>query len=328
MKELKNFYVINSEHTGALFKKGVVDYDQAMEEVFKWIHSKADLHLLPDDLMLLFVVLDLHGSGRLSFNQFVSLYKLLNVEYYEEATKYIFKSSTLPAVDPEPGGEGERTGEEKMEMQHSLNFDTFANTLGVLPQCAENTEPENYQPEYIHSDGELKEMFCRYTQCENKQGEVPQTSLDFVSFMNLVNEFKNVFSMEKVYRLLGTGADSINSDYLYWKETFATHYEELTNFIQYCMIADSQWKSNQLLRVKHIKDMLFNQKTETDMMQSIENIAVDNGLKWDGLLNRAGQHLYVRIMLVLRMLLLDLMRVDFEQRIDYLDCNELPFIDN
>jgi len=327
IKDLKNMYIITAEICGQLFKKGVVDYDQAMEEVFKWIHSKADLHLLLEDLMLLFVVLDLHGSGRLSFGQFVSLYKLLNVEYYEEATKYIFKSSILPAVDPEPGTE-DRTGEEKMEMQHSLNFDTFANTLGVLPQCAENTEPENYQPEYIHSDGELKEMFCRYTQCENKQGEVPQTSLDFVSFMGIVNEYENIFNMGKIYRMLGTSSQKLENDYLYWRESFETNYEQLNVFIQYCMIADSQWKSNQLRLVKRLKDQFFNQKSLDETKSGLKSRIQHEGLNYEMLEPRLDHSLHLRTLFQLRLLLIDLMRVDFEQRIDHIDCNELPFIDN
>ena len=72
----------------------IIDYDEAMEVVFKWITTKKDYKFSAEYCYLLFYLLigdSMSISGVLTFADFITLYKTLNLDYYQEATKLIPK---------------------------------------------------------------------------------------------------------------------------------------------------------------------------------------------------------------------------------------------
>lgn len=302
-KSLKDLINLNTEY---IAKKGVVEFDAAMLHVLKWINTKTVNKFDPEYCFFLFDMLDLDRAGSLTFKDFNYVYKLFNLDVYGESTRLLCKmrSETIKqTLDNQEFEEG--------MMSPALDNEGQP----IKPWMASN---------YIYSEIELREIFAKYTEQNFRETEDMPGKMEISHFTAMVNDYENLFDFERVYSFLNIKGDNVENDFYLALNDFLDSMDLYTNFVNECKIKENQWKDSLKMRIKDFKAVFQNRQQLTEEMNAlVANLAQSNieNVHEDKLMN----HLMTKALLAYKIFLLDLMQVDFEQRLDFAQAKALPF---
>jgi len=300
IKELKELNQLNVE--GAP-KKRVIDIDSAMIVVLKWLTSKSEFQFTREYCCLLYLVIDLDQSGVLEYREFVSAYQMFNLDTYGEATRLLLK-----------------VNDTKIKAPLSLEDSLF---LTNMPEPDKPVIEKNwYQEGYIYSEHELKSIFCKYVEEPLVEGKEPYLQLEFNQFFAMINEFQNIFDFPRIYAFLRFDETQVDHEFSLAAETFKNNIEIYLKFINDCKIKDNPWKENFRRRVEELNRLLSGGISSEEKVVSqgllghqAEGVSQEN-------ISKAAR---LRVLLRLKLFLLDYLKEDFMQRLDYTHAQELPF---
>lgn len=293
-------------HTDAVAKKGIIDLDVAMAVVLKWINTKVVFKYEKEYCFFLFDLVNVdEGGSQLTFRDFLYAYKLLNLNIYGEATRLIIKKDSD-------------------EIKGKLTLDDLEEA--AIPSIIDQASPEMawMSSSYIYSRVELKEIFCKYTEQNFKEGEDPSGKMEFINFVGLVNEFENLFDFHKVYSFLRINEANIENEFYQTRSHFIDCIETYTTFVNECKIKDNSWKDTIMGRIRQFKGLFENQQQLNEQMNQLTSYMAQANVEVASE-DRLMSHLMTKVLMSYKVFILDLMQCDFEQRLNYAEAKALPF---
>ena len=284
-------------------KKGIIEYDEGMSLVLKWINTSLSFKFSREHAFFLFNLLDREGSLNLDFQTFLKVYRMYNLPVHDEAIRMLDKVQ-------QPKVRKALTVEDMLSKVAGNG-----NLLPEKPWQARN---------YIYSENQLKEIFCKYTEQEYSEGVEPAGKLEHNSFHGLINEFENLFTFDKIYDFLNISGESIENEFYAARNLFIERKEIYKKFIEDCRINDNAWKDSFLLRIKELHGLFSSSKQLEEEMKELVNLISQNNVECPNE-EKLQNHTMLKVLITHKMFLMDILKADFEQRFDYLDIKELPF---
>ena len=284
-------------------KKGIIEYDEGMALVLKWINTSLSFKFSREHAFFLFNLLDREGTMTLDFRSFLKVYRMYSLPVHEEAIRMLSKVQE-PKV-------------KKLLTVDDL-LSKVANTgshLQEKPWLARN---------YIYSENQLKEMFCKYTEQEYSEGVEPAGKLEHSSFHGLINEFDNLFTFEKIFDYLKISGEAVENEFYAARNQFIERKETYKKFVEDCRINDNAWKDSFLLRIKELHGLFSSSKQLEEEMKELFNLISQNNVECPSE-EKLQNHTMLKVLITHKMFLMDILKADFEQRFDFLDIKELPF---
>lgn len=304
-KSLRDMINLNTDYVA---KKGVIDFDSAMQNILKWINTKTTAKFDAEYCFFLFDMLDLEKSGTMTFKDFMYVYKLFNLDIYGESTRLISKMRS-PAFT----------------IKQSLTSQDFEDSMLIpAPESDNGNQKAWMDSNYIYSDLELREIYAKYTDQNFRETEDMPTKMELCHFTAMINDYENLFDLHRIYAFLNIKGDNVENDFYLALNDFLDSIDNYTNFVNECRIRDNQWKEGIRLRIKDFKAVFQNKQQLTEEMNQLISSLIQANIEnvsEDKLMN----HLMTKALLAYKIFLLDLMQADFEQRFDYAQAKALPF---
>ena len=285
-------------------KKGVIDIDVAMLIVFRYMNTKGSYTFPMEYSFSLFDILDIHNQESLDFSRFLEMYRLFNLNYYGEATRLLGK-----VKGP--------------KLKTALTMTEMFDVIGAQPDNSLVEKPW-MEKNYIYSLDQLKEIFCKYTKQPFKEGEEPTGKLEIYPFHEMINEYENLFDFNKIYSFLGIDGAHIEAEFFSNVNNFHRNRDSFASFIDTCMIENDDWKDMYRRKLGSLQFIFENsaQFEEAIKTYSLSLVRLNLDKMTD---DKRRTNVMLKYLLIYKMFQMELLKVDFEQRFDHVQLEELPF---
>ena len=221
----------------------------------------------------------------------------------------------------------ERPEGEEAQMENSSHV-SASGAKTPTPQPVQPLERPWQEKGYIFSDVELIVAYAKHTEqtvsddvTQGKSGAgaamaALQPKMDIAKFHSLINEFENMINFDKIFSFLKIHKGNIESEYYSALDSFNNNYEGYLKFVKDCKIKDNPWKVGYMRRLESMRDTftLDDGVLNQQMGRLADNMAA---LSLDPLpMDRLHSHVMLRCLYSHKLLILDLLESDYEQRIN------------
>jgi hypothetical protein len=292
----------------SVFKKGCIDLDAAMSAVFRYTSICEEEYMMQAAACFsTFVCLDIKCSRAISWQGLLRLHQMINMNNHNEVKLLIKKHR-------------EDRGHEVNSLKHSLDEDMFWENLEVSQAFSPlSIEPRNDPIVPVLSEEELWIIFKRYSLNDNKQ----TSNLTYQKFFSMLQEFGNrLFSIEKIRKYLNIDQIKIDLEFYHVKKCFEEFYEPYQSFLTNSYIMPSSRQKQLQAKMTLVNNLFMNDKFKDDHIKDCKKMLFDNRVILENDDTEISKCLMLRSLLAHRDLILDLMEVDFDQRLDYVPYRE------
>lgn len=303
-REIKALVIVAFE---GVSRKGAIEFDMAIEVVLKWMNAKTEYKVPKEDALMLFYVLDLEREQEISYPTFLHLYKKFNVDTYGEGSRLLSKVS------------------HPIEIKSTIDHKEFDRGTNEVDLIAEKEDKPWFRPNYIYSNMQLKEIFCRYTEQNFSESTEPVAKLNPLQFHSLVNEFDNIFDFQRIYAYLKFENNEIENQYYIAMNNFNDNIEIYLKFINDCKIKDNPWKENFKEKIEELRYLFDGEVCLEELTKDLSGFLTDNGIDIQLFTERIRIVIMLKILILNRLFLIEILDADFEQRLDFAETKEIPF---
>lgn len=239
------------------------------------------------------------------------LYQSFYLNYHNEAVKLLLTNKS------------ENEGRIVTQLKACLPEDSFADCLEMSAHHTNLSKKEIPPPKgEVYSADQLWIVFKKY--CGAEDGKKSSATMGFIHFSTMMNDNADLFSVDTICSYLQIKVHKIDLEYQCACNKVRENLESYKIFINNSTIMETMPKAKYLERLDGLGKVFLDADFQKKIADDARQIIKDNRIVVEDQEARLMTALHLRSMLIFKYLLQDLMRLEFDNRLEYSESAVVP----